>query len=272
MSRTTAILVLLIPTVLVGVVLYFVIGGRPPAVAGEDYASRSEIRDLRDRIEALESKLAASRRGAPMEVLGPREKRGSGEEAASLPDYQMESRISRIEKALEQMSLSGGEPTEELMAALAEFVAPKEKVKAILDEVREEERQAEKERQRQETADEIRKRLEEAADRLQLSDAEIGAMTDILTDESLARRELFEDGRGPRGGFDNMREKMTEIRETRDEALAQILQPWQIEEYEQIEREQRRGWFGGGRMGPGGGDRRGGDRRGGGDRPQRDSQ
>jgi hypothetical protein len=208
-----------------------------------------------------------------MEVLGPRGERASDADAtaASLPDYQLESRIDRIEKALEQMSLSGGEPTEELMAALAEFVAPKEKVKAILNEVREEERQEEKERQRQETADEIRERLEGVADRLQLSEAEIDAMTDILTEESVARRELFEEGRGGPGGFENMREKMTAIRETRDEQLAQLLQPWQIEEYETVEREQRRGWFGGGRMGGPGGDRRSGDRRGG-DRPQRTPQ
>ena len=115
----------------------------------------------------------------------------------------------------------------------------------------------------------IQKRLEELSDRLQLSAAQMEGMTDVLLEESMARQELFGDGgmRGGRGGFDGMREKMTAISEARDEGLAEVLQPWQVEEYKKAEQEQRRGFMGGrgggdrgGRSGGGRGGRGGGDR------------
>jgi len=262
MSKTAAALFLLVPTLLVGVLLYFVVGGPSSASTEESWARSSELQDLRARIESIESKLGTlTRTGAAFETIeGENGTRTvAGGPPSELRDFQLESRLEKIEKALERAA-TPGLPTEDALAALANFDPPKEKIRKVLDEVREEEKRAEEEKRRQEEEDRIRARLEESADRLQINDAQINEMTRILADESVARRALFSDrmgGPGGPGGFDGMREKMEAITQTRNEQLGQILQPWQIEEYDKIQQEQRRGFFGGDRRG--GGDR-GGDR------------
>ncbi len=261
MNRAVMVLAFLVPAALAGVVVFLVF--QRPAASGLDYASKSEVRALREKTDKLDERV--------VELLGEiRDLRSSLPSAVPTPVQSeaapevehLEDRLGQLETALTR---NGSVDDEELLA----FAAPtKDRIKTIMDEVREEEREAERQRRREREEEQIRKRVEDMAERLRLSGGQSDEMIRILLAESEARRSIFSDRRGDPGDTDedglSVFDKMARSREEKDEALKETLDAWQYDEYKKIEEEQnpwrRRGGRGGDNNG--GGDR--GGRRGGG--------
>lgn len=258
MNRAVLVLAFLIPAALAGIVVFLVVQG--PDTSGLDFASKSEVRALRERTEELDDRMGElldeirdlrSSMPAPMRTAS----------TAPVEADELQERIDQLETAITQ---TGTIDDEELLA----FAAPtKDRIKTILDEVREEEREAERERRREREEQQIRKRVEDMAERLRLSGGQSDEMVRILLAESEARREIFSDRRGDPGDTDEdgrtVFEKMAQSRDEKDEALQETLDAWQYDEYKKIEEEQnpwRRRGGRGGNDNNGGGGRRGGGR------------
>ncbi len=250
MTRSTAIL-FLIPTILAGIALAAALaltqsaeGSGNDATLSELIAIREQLRSIEEEVDTLRKDVAIRERRLP--VLPP--SREVADEMA-IDEAAVDIRIAALESKLSKLPSSS-----ELAAAASRDVAPQavSQVKAALEVIREEERVAEADARAKRELERIQDRVNKLAGDLNLTPGQVDDMASILAQEATARNELFGGGRGRGGrggGFagmdrNEMREKMSSIRETRDQELAKVLDGWQLEEYKKMEDDNPRG-FGG---------------------------
>ncbi len=148
---------------------------------------------------------------------------------------------------------------ERLAASLSDESAPlpsnfTARVGEAMEEVRELERQEEAARREERFEDRMERRLAELQESLGLSTGQVLSLGNVLRDDRTARTELFTEIRES-GDWGSIREASQALREDRDAALAGVLTPSQLEQYQEEESDDRGwgGWGGGGRGGGGGG-------------------
>ena len=176
------------------------------ALAGELAALTDEIENLRARIAWLE-------------------------EAAANPRQPVDTSPEPLAQADEELT--------ELATALATPGRPlpenlKVGVEQVLQDVRQAER-AERDARRAEVIEErTEERLTELVDELGLTPVQTEQMRTHLASYSTKRNEIFETARES-GDFFNVRESMRDLRRESDEALALILDPTQLDRYEELD-------------------------------------
>lgn len=185
-----------------------------------------ENAELRDRVDSLELRpVAAHRDPAPLSAAG--------------------------------LSPEDAEEERALLATLDDPAAPippalREAFEQTYRDIREQEAQERQREREQREAERISDRVKELAPELGLDQFQVGKMTDVLVNESVERNRMFSEMREGGGDFGDARQMMRDLRQQTTDALAQILTPMQLEQYQEQQND-RWGGFGG----PGGGGRGG---------------
>ena len=126
-------------------------------------------------------------------------------------------------------------------------------VRTAMDQIREEQSEERQQSREEREITRIDERLTELQSKLGLDQVQMQSMRGVLLSESTKRSEMWQGMRD--GGMDRtkMRTAMTDLRDETQDALGNILTPLQLEDYQEIESQNRFGGFGGGRGGRGGG-------------------
>ena len=123
-------------------------------------------------------------------------------------------------------------------------------VRETMDQIRQEERDAQRARREEQMARRTEERAREIAERLQLNPQTADALTEIIVAGSEARGDVFALVRSGEIPRDEVRQVMREQREMTNTEIQSLLTPTEYEQYLQIEQEMNP--FGGGGRGRGG--------------------
>jgi hypothetical protein len=248
MSKNFSLLLGLASTALVLAALFVAVTVLDTRMEGDRLEVIARLRTLEERLGRIEQTtrdvrqevarrpLESMRELASSPVSAPRE--------AESPD--VEGWMRNVEEKLDEFASIPATRTDD------PAVPRRDRIREVVEEVREAERVQEEEERNERERALVAARVEGLRESLALSDVQVDDMTRILVDESVKRRTLFADAR--QGGFGGFTQAgmsgFEQIRKETSDALSEVLQPWQLEKYQEAER------------GPG--RRRGGDR--GGDR------